>query len=323
MTDQNGQTVCTNHRIDSARPGLKIALRNKHSAGHTAFAPERTLLMVHGATYPSTRVFDYAIDGVSWMDWLAAAGFDVWCVDVLGYGDSDRPPELSVPEADNPPVIDTADAEGDVERAMDFILGQRGISSMNLLGYSWGTAICGAVAGRRCDQVARLVLLGALWCKIASRGLPTTGKLGAYRWVTADAAVARWQIDLDADQVAAIVPEGRMQAWADHVITSDAEHGNGANPRMRAPAGVVKDVQECWTQDKPTYDPGKIIAPTAIVVGEWDHETTPEQGREVFARLTGTKDKRMVLIGAATHSMPLENQRIVLHQTVLSFLSEN
>ena len=66
------------------------------------------------------------------------------------------------------------------------------------------------------------------------------------------------------------------------VLASDP---NPSSKTLRAPAGVVKDVLENWGQGRPTYDPAKIQAPTLIVVGEWDHETTPEQGCEVFARL--------------------------------------
>ena len=39
--------------IPSADPGIQLYIRNKHPAGMTGFAPERILLYVHGATYPS------------------------------------------------------------------------------------------------------------------------------------------------------------------------------------------------------------------------------------------------------------------------------
>jgi hypothetical protein len=57
-------------------------------------------------------------------------------------------------------------------------------------------------------------------------------------------------------------------------------------------------------------------------VGEWDRETRPEQGREVFALLSGTSDRRYVMIGGATHSMLIENQRGTLHRVVDGFLQE-
>ena len=56
-------------------PASQIYVRNKRPAGMAQFSPAKTVLFVHGATYPSTVTFDYAIDGASWMDVLAAGGF--------------------------------------------------------------------------------------------------------------------------------------------------------------------------------------------------------------------------------------------------------
>ena len=39
--------------VNSPQAGLKIYVRNKHPADMSAFTPERTLLFVHGATYPA------------------------------------------------------------------------------------------------------------------------------------------------------------------------------------------------------------------------------------------------------------------------------
>ena len=39
-------------------PGIEIYVRNKRLADMTAFRPERTVLYVHGATYPASTAFD-------------------------------------------------------------------------------------------------------------------------------------------------------------------------------------------------------------------------------------------------------------------------
>ncbi len=49
--------VVTEEMMVPSDPGIEIYVRNKRPADMTAFRPERTLLYVHGATYP-------AIDGV-------------------------------------------------------------------------------------------------------------------------------------------------------------------------------------------------------------------------------------------------------------------
>ena len=83
--------------VPSRDPGIELFLRNKRPEGLNAFAPSRTLLFVHGATYPAHTAFDLPLGGVSWMDHIAARGFDVWCLDIRGYGRSTRPPEMARP----------------------------------------------------------------------------------------------------------------------------------------------------------------------------------------------------------------------------------
>jgi hypothetical protein len=41
------------------------------------------VLFVHGATYPAESSFDLALDGVSWMDWIAQRGWDVDLLDMM------------------------------------------------------------------------------------------------------------------------------------------------------------------------------------------------------------------------------------------------
>ncbi|MDH3641544.1 MAG: alpha/beta hydrolase [Gammaproteobacteria bacterium] len=313
MIDRAVQT--TEHRVPSGRAGLSVLLRNK-SPGRGG----TPALFVHGATYPSTVMFDYAIDGCSWMDWMVRADFDVWCIDLLGYGGSDRPAEMSQPADQNGPIVDTAEAVADVKRAMDFILAERGAESIDLVGYSWGTAITAQIAGEEPQKVRRLVLGGAIWLRTKPSQIAIGGSLGAYRIVTAPATIKRWTIGLDESQKNAIAPPERFAQWAAAAIASDPDSSGHDPAQLRAPTGVVRDVQESWQQGSPTYDPSLIRCPVAVVVGEWDKETTPEEGRTVFEKLTGAAERRFTIIGGGTHSLLLENQRHQLYETVRGFL---
>ena len=308
----------SDHLVECSTPGLRVAVRRRNGSEAGVRPP---VLFVHGATYAASLTVDYPLDGAtdSWMASLASAGFDVWCVDLLGYGRSDRPPEMDLPADQHAPLVDTAQAERDVSLVIDFMLGVTGSNQISLIGYSWGTAISGGIAAARPDVVDRLVLYGALWVKVTPSAITAGGPPGAYREVTVEAMLARWVTGLDAAQQTAIGDLTARQQWAATVLASDP---NPSSKTLRAPAGVVKDVLENWGQGRPTYDPAKIQAPTLIVVGEWDHETTPEQGREVFARLEAAADRRFLLIGRATHSMLLERQAPVLRAAVEAFLSE-
>ena len=47
--------------IPSVDPGIELYMRNKHPAEMTTFSGDRTLLFVHGATYPAETAFDLPI----------------------------------------------------------------------------------------------------------------------------------------------------------------------------------------------------------------------------------------------------------------------
>ena len=83
--------------VPSRDPGIELFLRNKRPESLNAHQPDRTLLMVHGATYPAHTAFDLPLGGLSWMDYIAGRGFDVWSLDLRGYGRSTRPPEMAQP----------------------------------------------------------------------------------------------------------------------------------------------------------------------------------------------------------------------------------
>jgi pimeloyl-ACP methyl ester carboxylesterase len=129
------------YRIPAGDSGIELYIRNKHPAGISNFSAEKILLFVHGATYPAETAFDLALNGLSMMDYIAQQGWDVYLVDVRGYGGSTRPPEMDVPANENKPIVDTAVAVKDVGSAVDHILQKRGVPKINLIGWSWGTAI--------------------------------------------------------------------------------------------------------------------------------------------------------------------------------------
>ena len=96
--------VVDSYLIPSGDAGIHLYVRNKRPGAVTTFSAERTVLYVHGSTQASETTFDLALDGKSWMDYLAEHGWDVWLMDVRGYGRSTKPPEMERPAADSPPI---------------------------------------------------------------------------------------------------------------------------------------------------------------------------------------------------------------------------
>ena len=113
--------------IPSGDAGIQLFVRNKHLAGRES-SPDKILLFVHGATYPAETAFDLPIEGVSMMDLIAMRGYDVYLVDVRGYGRSTRPPEMSQPPEANKPIVSTKVAAHDLGAAVDYILHKRKVS---------------------------------------------------------------------------------------------------------------------------------------------------------------------------------------------------
>ena len=127
--DQTPKLLTEHFMIDAVDPGTKLYIRNKRPEGMTQFSAQKTLLFVHGATLPGEVTFDFPVEGLSWMDYIAQRGWDVYLVDVRGYGRSTRPPEMSQPPESNPPVVTTDVAIKDVAAAVDFIRKRRSVAS--------------------------------------------------------------------------------------------------------------------------------------------------------------------------------------------------
>ena len=77
--------------IPAVDAGIQLHVRNKRLEGRDSFPGERVVLFVHGATYPSETVFDIDLPGGSWAEHVARKGYDVYLVDVRGYGRSGPP----------------------------------------------------------------------------------------------------------------------------------------------------------------------------------------------------------------------------------------
>ncbi len=316
---QTPRIVTETLMIPARDPGITLHVRNKRLDGLTQFGADRIVLFVHGATYPSETGFDIPLGGVSWMDYVAARGFDVYMVDVRGYGRSTRPPAMAQPASENPPFAHTQDAVNDVGAAVDFILARRGVTKINLVGWSWGTAIMAGYTAKNNEKVNRLVLYATLWT-LKSAG-PISGA-GAYRSVQKDPARQRGMRGIPADRVQVISPDAWFDQWWAANLATDPEGAKQTPPVVRAPNGVIDDIAKYWAQGKPTWDPAEIRVPVLMVIAEWDQDTPLYMSYEVFPQLKNAPLKRLVVLGEGTHAIALEKNRGVLFQQVQTFLEE-
>ncbi len=308
--------------VASPQPGLQIYVRNKHPAGVSQFDPDHTLVFVHGATYPASTAFDLELDGLTWMDYIAERGFDVYLLDLPGYGRSTRPPAMEQPAEQGQPIETTTEGVGDYGAVVDWVLTRRHLDKLDVMGWSWGTTIAGGFAAEQPSKVNRLVLYAPVWL---SREVAPTGeaaKLGAYRTVTSDAALKRWLTGVPDNKQATLIPPGWFDKWLKATWATDPKAAAASPPTLRTPSGALHDIRAFYMSGKTTYDPAQITAPTLMIQAEWDHDTPPYMAQALFPLLTATPWKQYDLIGEGTHTVMMEKNRMQLFTAVQTFLEE-
>jgi len=92
---------------------------------------------------------------------FAARGFDTWCVDLEGYGRSDKHRDVN---------CDIANGADDLEVATEYIMKARGVKRFLVYGISSGALRAALFAQRRPERVARLALDAFVW---TGEGSPT------------------------------------------------------------------------------------------------------------------------------------------------------
>ena len=165
----------------------------------------KVALFVHGAGTPAEVSFDVPLGDFSWMAFLARAGFDVFSVDMTGYGRSTRPAQMNDPcnlSADTQkqfvgsviaapcaptfklPTTTLASDWTDVGAAVDYVLGLRHVAKVDLLAWSMGGPRAAGWAAEHPDKVNKMVLLAPAYNRgtqggaAARGGAPAQGATG-------------------------------------------------------------------------------------------------------------------------------------------------
>jgi len=315
----NGTNIVTEDlRIPSDTPGIELCVRNKRPASLNTFSNEKTIVMVHGATYPIGSLYDVKLDGFTFLDYLASHGYDVYAVDVRGYGSSTRPPEMEQPADLNPPLIRTETGIRDLGAAVDCVLERRNLTKVNVLGMSWGGTVAGAYTSQNNDKVNKLTLIAPQWLSTNPVPIDTGGPLGSYRLVAVASTKERWLGAAPEHKRGDLIPKGWFEQWVKATLDSDP----GYPDHIRATNGPILDIREYWTAGKAFYNPEEITVPVLLIHAEWDIDVPLELAQNFFTSLTGAAYRRWVEIGEGTHMVLLEKNRLQAFQAIQSFLDE-
>jgi pimeloyl-ACP methyl ester carboxylesterase len=320
--------------VDAAQPGIQLYVRNKHPADMAQVPGGRVLLYVHGATQPSEATFDLPLDGLSWMDYIASHGWDVYLMDARGYGRSTRSPDLAQPSATQAPIVWTDTKVQDASSVIDFILKRRSVPKLTLMGWSWGTIVVAAYAAGHEDKVSGLVLYAPVWCAwqcdFDSRSAETLAEAHAGSHESAAVVLSsmagarkRFQSGAPPDRIDELMPPAWFAAWSAADLATDPVGATLDPPAIRVPAGVSQDSSDYWNVSKSYYDPKKITVPSLTIVAEWDAVTPPSGAHNLYEALANSPGRRFVELKEGTHIIMLEKNRMQLFDEVQRFLDDS
>jgi pimeloyl-ACP methyl ester carboxylesterase len=267
-----------------------------------AGSPERgrgTILFVHGSSMASQPTFDLRIPGrPSAMDHFAGLGYDTWCVDMEGYGRSDKARDIN---------CDVATGADDLLAASEYIGRLRGIGRHHLYGISSGALRAALFAERHPDRVARLALDAFVW---TGRGSPTLAarrtRLAEYR--------SRNRRPIDRAFVRSIFTRDHpgsadpavVEAFADAILALDDS----------VPTGTYVDM----CANLPLVDPARITAPTLVMRGEHDGIASLDDVLDFFQRLPSA-DKQFTVMPGIAHASFQERNYEIAYQVLASFIA--
>jgi pimeloyl-ACP methyl ester carboxylesterase len=274
------------------------------------------MLFIHGATFPSRLAAAYPFGGESWMAHLARRGCDVWALDFLGYGDSDRYPQMGRGEQSGAPLGRASDAANQISRTVDFIMKKTHARSVVLIAHSWGTLPAALFTIRAPDRVTRLVLFGPVSQGAGSEPIAAPS---AYHDVTIEQQQRRFDGYVPPGEPL-LIDRTELQEWSAAYLASDLTSGSRNPPSVRVPMGPVSDADDA-SSGHLAYDPRRIHVPTLIVYGEWD-EVTRDADAAWLARQIGRPDVRVRKLPRGTHVMHLESSRVSLRAAVDDFLAD-
>ena len=279
---------------------VKLFLWNK-CAGDPAHT-KGTVLFVHGSSMASQPTFDLDVPGrpdSSAMEWFAHHGYDTWCVDMEGYGRSEKGRD------NNAPISFGAD---DCFAAATYIQGLRGKRPFLVYGISSGALRAALFAQRHPEMVARLALDAMVW---TGEGSPTL----AERRKKLPEFLTKNRRPIDRAFVHSIfnrdhpgtAEERVIEAFADHILKLDSS----------VPTGTYVDM----CSKLPVVDPEKITVPTLIMRGQWDGIASFEDLSAFFARLPNP-DKQFTVMAGISHASFQQKNYMMVYHILMSFFAQ-
>lgn len=343
FSDDGSRLLSVDHyvRVKSTAPAIagqdaQIYVREVVLAGTVLRggpAANSVVLFVHGAGTPAEVSFDVAYKDYSWMAYLAKAGFDVFSMDMTGYGRSTRPPTMNDPcnflkeqqaqfvpnlipapcAPSRPAPITTMDSDwNDIGAVVDHLRALRRVDKVSLVGWSQGGPRAGGYAARNPAKVARLVVLAPGYTRagpleMATPPFPSDGSMTAQSHAN---FTANWDRQVGCpDQYE---PAASASVWSE-MLASDPVGATWGTGVRRAPQVPT------WGFNQAVV--AKMQTPFLMVTGAHDKQVVPERVRELYADL-GSKQKVIIDLACSSHNAMWEKNHLLLFKASLEWLKD-
>jgi pimeloyl-ACP methyl ester carboxylesterase len=307
---------------ERAQPGTAMGSRGLE--GHV-------VVFVHGAGTPAEVAFD--APGASWMAYLARAGYDVFSMDMTGYGRSTRPYVMNDPcnltdgqQQDLVPVLLSGTCQpswgyatttiesdwNDLDAVVDYVRALRGVERVHLVAWSLGGPRAGGYAARHPEKVESAILLSPAYGRNRSPNPPAQ--------VPAPGAAMSKQSRADFDALwnrqlgceGQYEPRVRESVWS-AMLASDPVGSTWGTGVRRAPRVTTWG----WGQNEVS----RQRTPMMLVAPETDGQVSPERVAELYQDL-GSERKVLVHLACSSHNAMWETNRGKLFAASLEWLRE-
>ena len=342
VADGSDHTLTVDHYVSvhSTVPFMsgqiaQIYVRERLQAGmvlRAASVADRVVLFVHGAGTPAEVAFDVPYQDYSWMAYLAQSGFDVFAMDVTGYGRSTRPAAmndpcnltreqqtafvpnlLSVPCAPSYPRQMTTIASdwNDIGAVVDYIRALRHVNQISIVAWSLGGPRAAGYAAQHPEKVLKLVLLAPAYTRTLSASappqLPAEGP--AMNTQSREEFAANWDRQVGCqDQYD---PDASKSVWSE-MIESDPVGATWGPGVRRAPQVTTWG----WNADVVA----KTQIPILMISGQHDKQVQQERVRELYADL-GSHQKIFIDLACSSHNAMWERNHAMLFRASLEWLT--
>ena len=279
----NPQSVYNNDDFVSTaipleRNGIKLFFQKFYDK--KAYRADKQILFAHTLTF-SAHEYDLDVKDYSLARRLAKAGYGVWTLDSAGYGRSEQVKDGY--------VTDSAYCAQDFAVAVDYILKETGLAAIDIAGWSFGTVISSAYAGKHPEKVRTLILLAPI-----ANGLGYAD-VAPFKENPAAGAADDWQRLPNGEIDHNIVDPAVVALWQANANKYDNHD---------VPNGGRRELCQDAAKTILPAEGLKLKRPVLVLVGSNDDYVSLENARKMVKRIPG--EVRLVEFPGAGHCPHME-----------------